>query len=222
MTSAAAQPAEIVEAAHALAALGLVSAFGHISARAGTSMLITPAGDLAAVSESTLVTVPLDTTSLPPRSPAEAWIHLAIYQRRGDVDSIARAQPTSAFAAAATTSSVRPVHGQAAWLGRSVPVHDSAHLLRSADRAAAAALSFPEGEALLLRGNGAISVGSTPGIAVARMWLLSAACEVHLATQSSGDVVLLTDDEIDSWRAVQDELLPRLWSHLQQRRALCQ
>ncbi len=219
MTAGEVQPAEIVEAAHALAELGLVSAFGHVSARAGASMLITPAGDLAAVSEATLVSIPLDAIELPPRSPAEAWIHMAIYHGRADVDSIARAQPTSAYAAAATTTRVYPVHGQAAWLGRSIPVHDSAHLLRSAERATAAASSFPEGEALLLRGNGAITTGTSPGIAVARMWLLSAACEVHLATTASGNSALLTEDEIDSWRAVQNELLPRLWSHVQHRRA---
>jgi ribulose-5-phosphate 4-epimerase/fuculose-1-phosphate aldolase len=174
-------------------------------------MLITPAADLAAVTESSLVTVPLTATELPPGTPAEAWAHLALYRSRPDARSIARAQPPSAFAAAAGTKSLTPVHGQAAWLGESIPVHDSALLLRSPELAERAARTLPSGEALLLRGNGAITLGATPGIAVARMWLLSAACDAYLAAPAATP---LTAEEIASWRAVRDELLPRLWAHL--------
>ena len=205
----------IVEAAHVLSRLGLVTAYGHVSARAGASMLITPAADLATVAEATVVEVPLETSSLPMAAPAEAWAHLALYRARPDAGSIARAQPASAVAAAATTTSLAPLHGQAAWLGESVPVYDSAHLLRSADLAERAARSLPTGEALLLRGNGALTLGATPGVAVARMWLLSAACDAFVATRAAGQIRPLTVEEIASWRAVCDELLPRLWQHLQ-------
>jgi HCOMODA/2-hydroxy-3-carboxy-muconic semialdehyde decarboxylase len=205
----------IVEAAHVLSRLGLVTAYGHVSARAGASMLITPAADLATVAEATVVEVPLETSSLPMAAPAEAWAHLALYRARPDAGSIARAQPASAVAAAATTTSLAPLHGQAAWLGQSVPVYDSAHLLRSADLAERAARSLPAGEALLLRGNGALTLGATPGVAVARMWLLSAACDAFVATRAAGQIRPLTVEEIASWRAVCDELLPRLWQHLQ-------
>jgi HCOMODA/2-hydroxy-3-carboxy-muconic semialdehyde decarboxylase len=205
----------VVEAANVLSRLGLVTAYGHVSARAGASMLITPAADLATVTESTVVDVPLEASSLPTAAPAEAWAHLALYRARPDAGSIARAQPASAVAAAATTTSLAPLHGQAAWLGESVPVYDSAHLLRSADLAERAARSLPTGEALLLRGNGALTLGATPGVAVARMWLLSAACDAFVATQAAGQIKPLTVEEIASWRAVRDELLPRLWQHLQ-------
>ena len=43
---------DVAEAAHVLARLGLVTAYGHVSARSGASMLITPAADLALVTES--------------------------------------------------------------------------------------------------------------------------------------------------------------------------
>jgi len=158
--------------------------------------------------------VPLEATALPTAAPAEAWAHLALYRARPDTGSVARAQPASAFAAAATTTSLPLLHGQAAWLGESIPVHDNAQLLRSADLAERAAGSLPTGEALLLRGNGALTLGATPGVAVARMWLLSAACDAWLATQAAGQVNPLTAEEIASWRAVRDELLPRLWEHL--------
>jgi HCOMODA/2-hydroxy-3-carboxy-muconic semialdehyde decarboxylase len=205
----------VVEAAHMLAALGLVTAYGHVSARTGPSMLITPAADLATVTETALVDVPLEASSLPTAAPAEAWVHLALYRARPDAGSIARAQPASAVAAASTTTSLAPLHGQAAWLGESIPVYDSAHLLRSAELAGRAAWSLPAGEALLLRGNGALTLGTTPGVAVARMWLLADACDAFLATQAAGRAKPLTVEEIASWRAVGDELLPRLWQHLQ-------
>jgi len=197
--------------------LGLVTAYGHVSARSGASMLITPAADLALVTESSVLEVPLSASSLPAGAPAEAWAHLALYRARPDADAIARAQPASAFAAAATATSLVPLHGQAAWLGESVPVHDGAVLLRSLKLAESAARSLPAGEALLLRGNGALTLGATPGIAVARMWLLSAACDVYLAATAaagSGRVTPLSAGEVASWRAVRDELLPRLWQHL--------
>jgi HCOMODA/2-hydroxy-3-carboxy-muconic semialdehyde decarboxylase len=229
---ASTQRRDLVEAARVLSRLGLVTAYGHVSVRAGASMLITPAADLATVTESSIVDVPLDTAALPDvpldtaalpaGAPAEAWAHLAFYRARPDAHAIARAQPASAFAAAATVTVLVPLHGQAAWLGESVPVHDSAHLLRSADLAARAAACLPAGEALLLRGNGALTLGATAGLAVARMWLLSAACDASLSTRAAvvgaaGTVRPLTASEIASWRAVADDLLPRLWQHLRRR-----
>ena len=216
---------EVAEAGNVLARLGLVTAYGHVSARAGESMLITPAADLACVTGSGVIEVPLAASTqpggtLPAGAPAEAWAHLALYRARPDAAAIARAQPASAFAVAATVSLLVPLHGQAAWLGESVPVYDDAALLRSPEQAERAAGCLPAGEALLLRGNGALTLGATPGLAVARMWLLAAACDVYLAAlaaSGANPVTPLSDGEIASWRAVGGELLPRLWQHLRRR-----
>ena len=222
---------EVAGAANVLARLGLVTAFGHVSARAGESMLITPAADLAGVTASGLIEVPLaagtlPAGALPAGAPAEAWAHLALYRARPDAAAIARAQPPGAFAVAAAVTMMVPLHGQAAWLGESVPVYDDAALLRSPDQAERAARCLPAGEALLLRGNGAVTLGATPGLAVARMWLLAVACDVYLAALAAAGadpvtpvtpVTPLSAGEIASWRAVGGELLPRLWQHLRSR-----
>jgi len=212
---------EVAEAANVLARLGLVTAYGHVSARSADSMLITPAADLDGVTGTGVIEVPLGLAgTLPAGAPAEAWAHLALYRARPDAAAIARAQPASAFAVAAAVSVMVPLHGQAAWLGESVPVHDTAALLRSPDQAERAARCLPAGEALLLRGNGAITLGAAPGLAVARMWLLAAACDVYLAAvaaSGANSVTALSADEIASWRAVCGELLPRLWQHLRRR-----
>lgn len=205
----------LVEAASAMAGLGLVTAYGHVSYRSGAVITITPATDLAVVTEADLVEVGVDAENLPPGAPAETWAHLALYRARGDVHAVARAQPASTLAAAATTTVIPVLYGQAAWLGEQIPVHDSAHLLRSAARAQAAAARLQIGEALLLRGNGAVTVASTPGVAVARMWLLDALCTAWLAAKPCGAVTVLDAEEIATWRAVGEELLPRLWRHLQ-------
>ncbi|HMH92085.1 MAG TPA: class II aldolase/adducin family protein [Streptosporangiaceae bacterium] len=244
MNPAPAQRGDIAEAARVLSALGLVTAFGHVSARSGGFMLITPAADLAGVIAAAIVPVPLDLPDagpLPGGAPAEAWAHLALYRARPDAGAIARAQPPSTFAAAAAVSGpavsgtavsstviggpagpgrgarLLPLYGQAAWLGEWVPVHDSAHLLRSAELARRAAAGLPAGEALLLRGNGALTLGATPALAVTRMWLLAAACEAWLAAAGAGPVTPLTAAETESWRSVAGELLPRLWQHLRHR-----
>ncbi len=210
----------VVQAAHALSGLGLVTAFGHVSQRAGDRMLITPAADLACVTASDLLEVGLAATSLPAGAPAEAWAHLRVYAARPDVAAVARAQPPAAFAAAAATAALPLLHGQACWLGATVPVHQDARLLRSAALAAAAAVTLGRSDALLLRGNGALTCGAAPGHAVARMWLLTAACEAWLAAAAAGPPRLMDAGEAESWRAVQDELLPRLWLHLRRKTGL--
>jgi HCOMODA/2-hydroxy-3-carboxy-muconic semialdehyde decarboxylase len=86
---------EVAEAANVLARLGLVTAYGHVSARTGASMLITPAADLALVTGSSVLEVPLAARAredLPAGVPAEAWAHLALYRARPDAAAIARAR----------------------------------------------------------------------------------------------------------------------------------
>ncbi len=177
-------------------------------------MLITPAADLALAGAADLIAVDLAANVLPPGAPGEAWAHLRLYAARPDAGAVARAQPLPAFTVAALVTEMPPLHGQACWLGRSVPVHADARLLRSPDLADAAAARLGDADALLLRGNGALTCAAEPGLAAARMWLLGAACRVWLTATASGTPGPLTAAEIDSWRAVQGELLPRLWRHL--------
>ncbi|MEJ2865221.1 class II aldolase/adducin family protein [Actinomycetospora flava] len=206
-------PAQIALAARVLARHGLVTAFGHVSARIGDRVLVTPPTAPGLVAAEDLVTVDLAADELPAGAAPETWAHLAVYRARPDVAAVARAQPESAFAAAAVTRELAPLHGQAAWLGRRVPVHEPARLLRDPARAAAAAHTLADADAVLLRGNGALTVGDTPGTAVARMWLLDAACRVHLAA-AGHQHRSLDDEDVDAWRAAAPPLLDRLWRHL--------
>ncbi|MFD3590789.1 class II aldolase/adducin family protein [Streptomyces sp. NPDC058683] len=213
-TGAAPVATALVEAAHVLAGLGLVTAFGHVSVRHGDSVLITPPKELDLVVPDELVEIPLTADALPAGAPPEAWGHLAVYRARPDVTAVARAQPEAILAAGAVTDRITVLHGQAAWLGASIPVHDDARLLRSAERAERAARMLGTSDALVLRGNGALTAGAAPGIAVTRMWLLDAACRIHLAAHGAGPVTALSPEEITAWRAAAPPLLERLWAHL--------
>jgi ribulose-5-phosphate 4-epimerase/fuculose-1-phosphate aldolase len=217
----AATPADtVVEAAHVLAALGLVDAFGHVSARDGHHLLITPPAALDQVSAADLVPVPIDAADLPPGAPPETWLHIAVYRARPDVAAVVRAQPEPTLAVGACHTELTPLHGQAAWLGARVPVHPVPRLMRTAELAAAAATTLGEADALVLRGNGAVTTGSEPGIAVARMHVLTAACRVHAAaTLSAREPIPLDEDDIAAWRAAAPPLLDRLWRHLARRAA---
>jgi HCOMODA/2-hydroxy-3-carboxy-muconic semialdehyde decarboxylase len=201
----------VVAAARVLAALGLVDAFGHVSARAGDALLITPPTALDLAEGTDLVSVPLDAVDLPPGAPPETWLHLAIYRVRPDVAAVARAQPEATLALGVSRTELAPLYGQAAWLGRRVPVHPVPRLLRTTELATEAAATLGEADAMVLRGNGAVTTGTDPGIAVARMHLLAAACRVHAAAH---DPVPLDEDDISAWRAAAPPLLARLWLHL--------
>ncbi|WP_433786195.1 class II aldolase/adducin family protein [Actinomycetospora sp. CA-101289] len=204
---------ELALAARVLAHHGLVTAFGHVSVRDGDRVLVTMPIAPARMTAGAVVDVDLAADVLPTGAAPETWAHLAVYRARPDVAAVARAQPEAAFAAAAVSTELAPLHGQAAWLGRRVPVHEPARLLRDPDLAAAAARTLGDADAVLLRGNGALTVGSSPGVAVARMWLLEAACRVRLATAGHTPRPL-DDDEVDAWRAAGPPLLERLWHHL--------
>lgn len=201
-----------------LVAAELVDAFGHLSARLdGRTYLITPARDLGDVTGGDLIPIDLQAQELPPDAPAETHLHSAIYRARPDAGAICRAQPRSSLAAGALTRELRPLHGQAAWLGTAVPVHQDARLVRAPDLAAAAAHSLNAAQGMVLRGNGAVTVGGTAGLAVARMAVLEAACSVWLQATAAGDPRWLSAEEIAGWQRAEPELLGRLWRHLERR-----
>ena len=206
-------PAELVEAGAILARHGLVTAFGHLSVRRADHMLITAAGPLGMASTS-CVLVPLDTDTLPSGVPLEAWLHLAVYRARADVGAVCRAQPEEATALAAAGVRIGPLTGHAVLAGAPVPVSPDAVLVRDAAIAARSIAALGDSSALILRGNGAITVADRLGRAVTRMWLLARAARSVALAASVGSPHDLSAEEIASWRTVADELLDRIWRHL--------
>ncbi|WP_439656610.1 class II aldolase/adducin family protein [Lentzea sp. HUAS TT2] len=204
---------DLLDAALTTAHAGLVTAFGHVSALAGERVLITPPQPLGSL---TGRPVPLDlgADDLPEGTPKEAWIHLAIYRARPDVRAVCRAQPETATALASAGVPIRPLHGQGAFLGPEVPVFDDPRLVRDRERAGELAKALGQAPAVLMRGNGAITVGADLGQAVARMWLLEVSARINAQAAAAGRPRALSADEQAAWLAAETELLSRLWAHL--------
>jgi HCOMODA/2-hydroxy-3-carboxy-muconic semialdehyde decarboxylase len=208
---------ELAAAGRALAAEGLVTAFGHVSARAGSeTALITPPRPLGSLGDDDpLLGLSLAEEELPVGVPGEAWIHWAIYRARADVDAVCRAQPPAAAAFGVTATPIRALHGQGAFLGEEVPVHEDARLVRSKELGLQVAERLGGGSTVLLRGNGAVTVGATVGEAVARMWVLEASARLNLeaATLPSAPRPL-SAEELAAWAEVAPEILQRIWHYL--------
>jgi ribulose-5-phosphate 4-epimerase/fuculose-1-phosphate aldolase len=207
---------DLVAAGHALSRTGLVTAFGHVSARtAGGSLLITPPEPLGGLtSDSAWTELEPDAAALPAGVPREAWIHLAIARARPDVGAICRAQPPTATALASAGVPIVALHGQGAFLGPLVPMYDDAVLVRDEARGAALAARLADSPALVMRGNGAVTVGADIGEAVARMWVLEASAGMNSIAAAAGTPRPLSDDEQAAWRSVAPEILGRIWGDL--------
>jgi ribulose-5-phosphate 4-epimerase/fuculose-1-phosphate aldolase len=209
----------VVAAARALAAHGLVDAFGHVSARDGEVALITPAVPMAAVADAgELVELPLgELDELPAGAPKEAWIHWTIYRHRPEVGAICRGQPASPLAVAAVVDELPAVLGQGAIAGAPVPVFPDSRLVRDRDRAVELAEALGEAPSLIMRGNGALATATTPGRAMARLYLLERSAETWLRAAAVAEPRPLSEDETAAWQRAGEELLERLWHHLRGR-----
>ena len=203
-------------AGRVLAGEGLVNAFGHISVRIDdTTMAITPPAPLGTLdASSTCDRLDLAATELPPGIPKEAWIHVAIYRARPDVGAICRAQPEHATALASAGVPIRPLHGQGSFLGDRVPVFADSRLVRDAGRAQELADALGDADGLILRGNGAVTVGATLAEATGRMWVLEKSARMTSIAASAGTPEPLPQPEQDSWRTTSSELLGRIWTYL--------
>lgn len=209
---------ELITAAHVLARHRLVTAFGHASQRLDdTRFVMTPPRPLGSLTPAdALVEVSLREEKLPPAAPGEAWIHWAMYRQRPDLHSVCRAQPEIVHVVAAAALPIRPIHGQGAWVAAGeVPVFDDARLIRSRAAGEALARTLGNGNAVLLRGNGAVTAGTSVGEAVTLMWLLEVSARFNWQAASAGTPVALNAEELALWEQVRPELLPRLWAYLQ-------
>lgn len=207
---------DIVRAAHALAAEGLVTAFGHISVREERdAFLISPPKPLGSLeADDAPLEVSLESEELPEGVPGEAWVHWAIYKSRPDVGGICRAQPPISTAVASASIPIRSLHGQGAFLGEEVPVYDDARLIRDQQAGEMLAESLGEAGAVIMRGNGAVTVGKDVGAAVARMWVLEVSAEINRTAAITGAPRVLSDEEFSYWESVSDEILERIWVYL--------
>ncbi|WP_206916118.1 class II aldolase/adducin family protein [Alicyclobacillus suci] len=93
-------------------------------------------------------------------APAEIAIHSQIYKARSDVQSIAHFHPPEAVLFSVVARALKPVFLKGAMVG-TVPVYDNPRHINSPQSGDELAATVGDGRAALLRGHGAVTVGST-------------------------------------------------------------
>jgi HCOMODA/2-hydroxy-3-carboxy-muconic semialdehyde decarboxylase len=204
---------EVACAARAFAALGFVHAFGHVSARLTSTLLITPtrpplatqrAADILETDfEGRVVSGSADAR------PIEVFLHIGIYQARADVAAICRTHaPTASLWRG---GSVPPIQQGFGGIAASIATYDDVDLIHNASLGAAAATALGAAHTLVLRGNGVLAVGPSVGEAAARMWGLEERCAVGLRERGAA----FSADELRArqrWYPAEER---RIWAWLQ-------
>jgi len=156
---------------------GLFEAFGHISVRvpgAPDRFYIAPRISPALVSDDVLLTMDLDGRVVEGagRPNMEVWIHIGIYRARADVQVVVHAHPPYCVAIGNVGQTVRPLTITGTIFTDPIPVFDEFGLIATPEQGAAVAASLGPNRAMLLRGHGANTTGtSIPEAIVAAIYL---------------------------------------------------
>ena len=172
---------DLVAANRILAQHGIVDAWGHVSAR---SRQATNRYFLSRSLAPALVTladiIEFDFDGNPTRPDArsfylERFIHGEIYKARPDVNAVVHCHAPSLIPFGVSAVPLRPVYHLSAFIGDGLPVFEirasagmTDMLVNDRDRGRALALALAGKPAALMRGHGAVIVGSSLPIAVGR------------------------------------------------------
>lgn len=217
-TASAAQQRQLRVAARALARANLVHAYGHASLRldaghflvcAARPMALIGAGDDGIV-------VPVD-GPLPDGVLGEVRIHQHIYRNRPDVGAVIRSMPPTVMSLSTARCTPKRRHGMGAYFPAPVPLWDDPQLIRSEAQAAGVAGALGQGNAVVMRGNGAVIAAPNLVKALVLTWYLEDAARVELQVRSAGlePQGIVLDDEEAALRATDAGLIfERMWDYL--------
>ncbi|HEX7230032.1 MAG TPA: class II aldolase/adducin family protein [Candidatus Binatia bacterium] len=214
---------DIISACRVLSEQKLVEGFGHVSARLpnSDSFLLTPRISLALVTEDDLLTLNLDGKVLEDRHPApfEAWLHTAIMKSKPAVNAVTRIHARVANMFSVTDRKLEPVHNHGSFFSGGVPVFKKPDLISSAALGAEMVESLGEHPAILLRGNGQVTVGRTVAEAVMMAIYLEEAAAILYGALQIGTPIPLTQAESSRRRieALPPVDLERAWNFFKSR-----
>jgi len=203
-------------AARAVARAGLVHAYGHCSLRLNPDRFIVSAPKplgLIGIGELP-ITVPI-AGALPPEALGEVVIHQHIYGRRDDVGGIVRFQSPSLTALSALGLTPRARHGFGAYFAPCPPLYPNPRLVRDAAGAAALVEQLGPARGIVMRGNGAVTVGASIEEAVVMAWYLEDAARVELAVRGTGlEGPEFTPAEAGDRAITAGRIMERMWDWL--------
>ena len=214
---------DVVSACRILSQRNLVEGFGHVSARIVDSdqFIITPRLSLALVTQAELLTMNLNGEVIAGSHPApfEAALHSAILKMKPRVNAITRIHARIANMFSVTDRKLEPVHNHGSFFAGGVPVFYLPDLISTAKLGEEVASTIEDQPAVLLRGNGQVTVGrSLPEAVMMAIYLEEAAEILHGALQIGTPVPLSSDESAKR----QAEALPpvdleRAWNFFKNR-----
>jgi L-fuculose-phosphate aldolase len=214
---------DIISAGRILSHEKLVQGFGHVSARIPNSdlFLMTPRIGLALVTEDELLTVNLEGKVVAGTRPApsETWLHTAVMKAKPGVNAIVRIHGRIANIFSVTDRKLEPVHNHGSFFAGGVPVFYKPDLITTQKLGEEVARALGVGPAVLLRGNGQVTVGRTiPEAVMMAIYLEEAAQILHGAIQI-GTPIPLTLDEAGKrqMEALPPVDLERAWNYFKNR-----
>lgn len=210
---------EVRLAARALARHRLVYAYGHVSARLSAAhFVVTPARPLGRVGLHTpLVTCPVAVDQpLPEGALPEVRMHQEIYRARPDVGAICRFQSPHVLALSALRRTPLALHGLGAYFAPQPPLWDDPQLVRDQERALGVALRLGDARAVVLRGNGAVTVGESVREAACHAYFLEDAAALELRVLATGEPATAYTAAEAARRAdgADQKLYDRMWEFL--------
>jgi ribulose-5-phosphate 4-epimerase/fuculose-1-phosphate aldolase len=190
---------DVVSACRILSHQKLVEGFGHVSARIPDSdlFLMTPRVGLALVKEGDLLTMNFHNEIVAGdlAMPSETWLHTAIMKSKPRVNAITRFHARVANIFSVTDRKLEPVHNHGSFFAGGVPVFAIPDLITTQKLGDQVAQALGDKPAILLRGNGQVTVGRTiPEVVMMAIYLEEAAQVLYGALQI-GTPIPLTMDE---------------------------
>jgi L-ribulose-5-phosphate 4-epimerase len=190
---------DLISACRILAHKHLVEGFGHVSARIPNSdlFLMTPRIALSLVTEIDLLTVNLEGNVVAGARPvpSEAWLHTAVLKAKPRVSAVVRIHGRIANIFSVTDRKLEPVHNHGSFFVGGVPVFYKPDLITTQELGEEVARTLGAGPAVLLRGNGQVTVGRTIPEAVMMAIYLEEAAEILYGALQIGTPIPLTPDE---------------------------
>jgi len=205
-------------AARALGRHGLVHAYGHCSARLDAdSFLVCPSKPmgLTDVGEECL-TVPVE-GALPDGVLGEVRLHQQIYRNRPEAQGVVRFMSPHMMALAALGKVPKPRHGFGSYFSSGVGLWNDPQLIRDDERAVGVYAAMGDSNAVMMRGNGAVTTGASLEEAVVMAWYLEDTCRVELEALRCGlaETGPVLSDEECAVRATRAGLIiERMWDFL--------
>ena len=221
----------LLEACRVLDHNRLIHAYGHVSVRSadGKTILITPRKGPALI-RSTQEMLRMDrngkliqdrkaTAKMNKRLaanlklPLEIFLHTEIYRAHPDVNAICRFHGKFANVLSVLRRTLRPVHELALPVGPEVPLFDTPELISSLEAGRRMVTALGSARALLLRGNGQLTVGASIEEAVVNAIHLETSAEIQWRALAIGEPVWITGDEFAQLARREYEAILRPWEY---------